>query len=276
MRMPAYRGVKKLLAVCLAALLLTFVAAGLALLGGVWPEASGDKVLKKGNITVDASHAEQGYIMVRGKEGSQKLKLRITKGGDTYTYDLNSRGEYEVFPLQLGSGRYTVTLYKNVKSNRYSKDGEVTVNAKLEREDAAFLCPSQYVNYTQDSAAVRMSMELCANLSTSEEKVRAVQEFMSKGFAYDYVRALTGSESYLGDVDGCLEKRMGLCQDFAAVAACMLRVQGIPTQLVIGYADDTYHAWNIVQINGEYRRLDITAELKGLSRDAEYTAERIY
>ena len=92
--MPAYRGVKKLLAVCLAALLLTFVAAGLALLGGVWPEASGDKVLKKGSMTVDASHAEQGYIMVRGKEGSQKLKLRITKGGDTYTYDLNSRGEY--------------------------------------------------------------------------------------------------------------------------------------------------------------------------------------
>ena len=69
---------------------------------------------------------------------------------------------------------------------------------------------------------------------------------------------------------------MGLWQDFAAVAACMLRVQGLPTQLVIGYADDTYHAWNIVQINGEYRRLDITADLKGLSRDAEYTAERIY
>ena len=45
---------------------------------------------------------------------------------------------------------------------------------------------------------------------------------------------------------------------------------------MIGYADDTYHAWNIVHINGEYRRLDITAELKGLARDAEYTAERIY
>ena len=163
-----------------------------------------------------------------------------------------------------------------MKSNRYSKDSEISLNVALEREDAAFLCPSQYVNYTPDSPAVLASMELCANLSSDEEKVRAVQDFMSRGFAYDYVRALTGPESYLGDVDGCFAKRMGLCQDFAAVAACMLRVQGIPTQLVIGYVDDGYHAWNNVLIDGEYRRLDITAVLKGLSRDAVYTAERIY
>ena len=176
--MPAYRGVKKLLAVCLAALLLTFVAAGLALLGGVWPEASGDKVLKKGSMTVDASHAEQGYIMVRAKAGAKKLKLRISKGKETYTYDLNGQEEYEVFPLQLGSGRYSVSLYKNVKSNRYSKDSEITLNVTLEREDAAFLCPSQYVSYTPDSPAVQASLELCANLSSDEEKVKAVQDFM--------------------------------------------------------------------------------------------------
>ena len=273
--MPAYRRARMLLSVCLAALLLTGVAVALALLGG-WPEASGDKVLKKGSMTMDASHAEQGYIMVRAKAGTKKLKLRISKGKETYTYDLNGQEEYEVFPLQLGSGRYSVSLYKNVKSNRYSKDSEITLNVTLEREDAAFLCPSQYVSYTPDSPAVQASLELCANLSSDEEKVKAVQDFMSRGFAYDYVRALTGPESYLGDVDGCFAKRMGLCQDFAAVAACMLRVQGIPTQLVIGYVDDGYHAWNNVLIDGEYRRLDITAVLKGLSRDAVYTAERIY
>ena len=47
--MPAYRRAKMLLSVCLAALLLTGLTAALALLGA-WPEASGDKVLKKGGM----------------------------------------------------------------------------------------------------------------------------------------------------------------------------------------------------------------------------------
>ena len=123
---------------------------------------------------------------------------------------------------------------------------------------------------------MRASEELCANLTTDEEKLEAVRDFMTRGFVYDYVRALTGPGSYLGDVDGCFETRMGLCQDLAAVAACMLRVQGVPTQLVIGYADNNYHAWNNVCIDGEYRRLDVTAVLSGFSKDVVYTAERYY
>ena len=273
--MPAYRERRRIAAACLAALLLTGMTAAFALLAAVWPQ-SGERILQKGSLTVDASHAEQGYILARGEAGSKKLKLRITRGDETYTYDLNGEGAYEVFPLQLGSGSYGVSLYKNVKSNRYSKEGEVSLKVSLSREDAAFLCPSQYVNYTQDSPAVRASEELCANLTTDEEKLEAVRDFMTRGFVYDYVRALTGPGSYLGDVDGCFETRMGLCQDLAAVAACMLRVQGVPTQLVIGYADNNYHAWNNVCIDGEYRRLDVPAVLSGFSKDVVYTAERYY
>lgn len=273
--MPAYRLKRRVAAACLAALLLALMASALAALSATWPE-SGKKLLRDGTLTVDASHMEQGYILARAKTSKKKLKLRISMGEETYTYDLNGEGEYEVFPLQLGDGRYRVSLYKNAKSNRYAKDGEISLKVTLDSEEAAFLCPSQYVNYTQDSPAVKASEEICAGLDTDEQKMEAVRRFMTKGFAYDYVRALTGPGKYLGDVDGCFEKRLGLCQDFAAVAACMLRVQGIPTQLVIGYADDNYHAWNNVYINGEYRRLDITAELSGFSKDTVYTAERYY
>lgn len=272
--MPAYRGVRRIAAACLAILLLLEVTAALALLAAVWPE-SGDRILEKGSLRVDASHAAQGYILASAKSG-EKLKLRISLGDMTYTYDLNGEGASEVFPLQMGSGRYVVSLYKNVKANRYSKDAEMSLDVQLDREEAAFLCPSQYVNYTPDSPAVQKSEELCAGLTSDAEKLEAVREFMSKSFVYDYVRALTGPGQYLGDIDGCYETRMGLCQDLAAVAACMLRVQGIPTQLVIGQADNMYHAWNSVLIDGEYRHLDITAALGGFSKDVVYTAERRY
>ena len=35
----------------------------------------------------------------------------------------------------------------------------------------------------------------------------------------------------------------GICLDYAAVMASMLRSQRIPTRLEVGYAQDAYHAW---------------------------------
>lgn len=59
-------------------------------------------------------------------------------------------------------------------------------------------------------------------------------------------------------------------------AAYMLRVRGIPTQRVIGYAGEVYHAWNNVFMDGEYQHLDITAEPGGFAKNTVYTAERYY
>jgi len=60
------------------------------------------------------------------------------------------------------------------------------------------------------------------------------------------------------------------------MVACMMRVQGIPCKLVIGYADRSYHAWNSVLLDGEFITLDVTADLKGISGDVVYTVERSY
>lgn len=276
--MFAFRRARRAAGACLLLFCLSCVWLGaLAMYGRiVWPEASGEETRRKNDLVLDISHMSDGYIMAKSVPTSKKLKLRIARGETIFTYDLNGTGEYEVFPLQLGSGSYTCSLYKNIKSNKYSKEAEVNFSAELSCEEAAFLCPNQYVNYTQDSPAVAKAQEICAGLETDAEKMEAVREFMVKGFAYDYVRALTTPSSYLGDVDGCFESRMGLCQDLAAIAACMLRSQGIPTQLVIGYADDIYHAWNHVLIDGEYQLLDVTAALNGIPGDAVYTMERYY
>ncbi len=37
--------------------------------------------------------------------------------------------------------------------------------------------------------------------------------------------------------------KTGICFDYASLMAAMLRVEDIPTRLVIGYAGDAYHAW---------------------------------
>ena len=52
-----------------------------------------------GGAVIDASNASQGYIMVKYSGGTSRIKVRISKGTE-YTYDLNTGGNYEVFPRQ--------------------------------------------------------------------------------------------------------------------------------------------------------------------------------
>lgn len=243
---------------------------------GRWPEASGEKRYEKGSLTVDASHTDEGYIMARAAAGEKKLKLRISCGESSCTYDLNNQGEFETFSLTMGNGSYTISLFKNVQGNKYTKAGAAEFFVEMQDENEAFLCPNQYVNYGQDSPAVVLSMQICDGLESDREKIEAVRDYIKGNFLYDFVKAATVSTGTLPDIDSCMENRMGICQDLTALAACMLRVQGIPTKLVIGYADRSYHAWNSVLLDGEYVLLDVTAEMKGIGTDVVYTAERCY
>ena len=66
---------------------------------------------------------------------------------------------------------------------------------------------------------------------------------MKSHFIYDYIKAATVKAGTLPDIDGSFAKKAGICQDLSAIMVCMLRTQGIPSRLIIGYADKQYHAW---------------------------------
>lgn len=244
--------------------------------GIIWPEASGRDVSSNDALTVDYSHASDGYIMCKGKPSNSRYKMRIEKDGQTFTYDLNTDGFYETFPLQLGSGKYKVSLYKNKSGKKYSSGGEVKISASMNNEYAAFLIPTQYVDYTSSSGVVAMSDELCAGLSSDREKFEKIRSWIKATFLYDYVKAATVASGTLPDIDGTLENRMGICQDLAAIAACMLRVQGIPTQMAIGYRNNEYHAWNYVYLDGQFQLYDPTMEVNDVTKEGKYTLERYY
>lgn len=277
--MRKHTGLQWKITVCLALICLTCMAAiALASIGdAVWPQADGVNEKSDGGLTVDYSHAQDGYVMVKGPESDKRLKLRISRGKATMTYDLNSNGEYEVFPLQLGSGEYQCVLFKNAKGKKYSQEGKVKFKVELSREDAAFLCPSQWVNYTAETQAVLLSEEICAGLESDREKFDAIRAYIQSNYVYDFVKAATVTGGTMPDIDGCYETKMGICQDLAAMAACMLRVQGIPTKLIIGYVGKNYyHAWNGVIIDGEEILYDPTLDLNAVSGNQKYTIERFY
>ena len=78
------------------------------------------------------------------------------------------------------------------------------------------------------------------------------------------------------DIDGTVRKKMGICQDLSAVVVAMLRSQGIPSKLVIGYADKKYHAWTKNKIDGKWVLYDPTVDLFAMQKPMKYTEERCY
>ena len=73
---------------------------------------------------------------------------------------------------------------------------------------------------------------------------------MTSNFSYDYDLAANPPTGYLPDVDKVLAARKGICFDYAAVMATLLRSQDIPCKLVVGYAGKIYHAWIDVYVEG--------------------------
>lgn len=214
------------------------------------PQASGSVTYANGSALIDASNASQGYVMVKYTGGTSRIKVRITKGTD-YTYDLNASGNFEVFPLTEGSGTYTVKVFQQVQGTSYAQVMSQTINVALADELSPFLYPNQFCNFTADSAVVATAASITAGISAPLSKVQAVYNYTVDNISYDYQKAATVQSGYLPVPDATLASRTGICFDYAAVMASMLRSQDIPTKLVIGYTGGAYHAWVSVYITGQ-------------------------
>ena len=87
---------------------------------------------------------------------------------------------------------------------------------------------------------------------------------------------------YVPDPDQTLNDKTGICFDYASLTCAMLRSQGIPTKLEVGYVGEVYHAWiscyvdetgwidNIIEFDGkDWSLLDPTLGANNKSKDVK-------
>lgn len=213
----------------------------------IMPVASGSATKAENSATIDYSNAKDGYVMVKWSGGgSPKLKVLIT-GPNTkeqYQYNLSADGSYNTFPLSDGNGSYSIGVYKQASGTQYTVVTTCTVSVQLSDEFAPFLRPNQYVNFNENSTAVAKAAELCKSCTTNLEKVEAVYNYVVNSLTYDTNKAATVQKGYVPNVDSVLAAGTGICFDYAALMSAMLRSQGVPIKLVVGYVGgSTYHAW---------------------------------
>lgn len=242
----------------------------------VWPTAPQTTVVDEGALCVDASNTADGYFAASSLMPSEnRLKMRVEKDGMTLTYDLDGSGEQQIFPLQLGDGEYQVTLYENVGGKKYAQAGHVSLSVQLADPLAPYLYTNQYVSYTPEDPVMAEAGQLAASQS-GEALYTSIHDYLIGGYLYDYIKALTVGTGELPDIAACYETKAGICQDLSALTVCLLRSGGIPAKLVIGYADDSYHAWVLAYPDGKETFFDPTAELDAIASPKDYDVERWY
>lgn len=208
------------------------------------PRRAGTVVHSNAKAGFDASNASQGYIMAWYGGSADKVKVQITGGGSTYTYNLNTAGRKEVFPLTMGDGSYTVAVYERVTGNQYALAYSKQISVKLESAFLPFLYPNQYVNFSASSRTVSVAGTLAADAADQLGVVTNIYNYVISHITYDSYKAANVQSGYLPSVDSTLAAGTGICFDYAAVMAAMLRSQQIPTRLEVGYVSGgTYHAW---------------------------------
>ena len=253
-----------------------------------FPE-TGDQKKTEGGLTIDYSHMDQGYVMVRAQKSDKRMKLTVEHGSVLLTYSMNNDEKYETIPLQYGSGEYTFSLgiAETADSSQYESAGTISLKCKIPDENSCFLYPNQYVSYSADSPVIEKARELCRDLNNPADIAKAICSYIQDVFCYDFVKSVTADEEQLPDIETAWKEKAGIEQDLSAVTCAMLRSQGVPAKLVIGTAEDSDNAtiswrhstsWVEIIIGGEILGFD---PAKGLYvRDSagwkDYKPERFY
>ena len=212
------------------------------------PEALGTTTHTCDVATIDVSNTSEGYLMASYTGSNEKVKLQI-KGPDgvTYTYNLHGNG-YEVFPLTAGDGSYTIGVFENISGTKYSTALSAQIDVTITNTYGPYLYPNQYVNFTASSLPIGKAVDLAFPANNDLEVVERVYNYIISNFTYDYDKAASVVSGYLPVVDEVYKANTGICFDYAAVMATMLRTQNIPTRLEVGYVGEEYHAWISVYI----------------------------
>ncbi len=240
------------------------------------PKSSGANILVGDCLKLDIGNASQGYFHAASVlNDARRKKLRVEKEDNCLNYDMKYPGIFEVFPLQFGSGQYSVSLWENTGGKKYTELGIVIFEVQLFREDASFLYPNQYVNYGSETPAVIEALNNMPGFN-AKQIYDSIKSYITKKYRYDYIKAATVKPGALPDINTCFEKKKGICQDLSALMVCMLRAKGIPAKLVIGYADKNYHAWVRVAVDGKRYLFDPTAAVTHQKCAASYKEERVY
>lgn len=273
-----------------------------------------DNVYENTEVVIDYRNTGKGYVNVKYKlpiNDNEKLFLNVNSPtGHDDMYEMTPEN-WLTAPLSDGDGTYDITIgtceiaftgddiITYISKTGTSKDRyaifnhtpfKKSIDVKLENPYAPFLTANCRVNYDEDTLCVKKAAILCADAESDIEKVEKIHAWVVQSIEYDHKYKNTSCITYFTDLDETYESRKGVCIDYAALMAAMLRSQGIPCKLECGSVwpsdSESGHAWVSVYVKeggevadgiylkgNQWNRMDPT--FIATTKNYEHTIERI-
>ncbi len=217
------------------------------------PVAAGIDVYQGPGMSVDYTNAGLGYVVVNylgSHTGKIKLGINystMAEGSSTYYYDFHGKTGPQVIPITEGDATYVFTMFEQVEGDSYSTADTLSLDITLDEPFGPFLHSNQFVDFSETTKAITEAKKLYEGTSDDLSFIAAVYNYTMKTIEYDESQADQARSGeiagYLPVLDEVVDTNAGICFDYAAVMTAMLRSQGVPTKMVLGYASGIYHAW---------------------------------
>jgi hypothetical protein len=205
-------------------------------------------------VSVDKEAFKKGIFKVGYISGNNKIvKVIVEKNDKRYIYKLRSDGVQESYALQMGKGEYKTTIYENLEGESYMPVYTEKIELELEDDKVIYLNSIQNINWTTTMTTIKKAAALIKKSKNDKDRLEIIYDFVVPYLKYDYEKLRNIDKlpnPYIPDIDITYVEKKGICYDYAAFFASMLRSAGIPTKLMMGYSKSVkeYHAWNEVYI----------------------------
>ncbi len=126
----------------------------------------------------------------------------------------------------------------------------------------------QMMRNETDAEIARLSKQLFLPGMNAETKAFLAHNYLAYTIDYTLIENASSLEkSYMQSAYGALIKKKCVCQGYAEAFKQLMDIAGIPCDIVCGQTkgSDTYHAWNIIKLNGEADNyhIDVTWDSTG-------------
>lgn len=217
--------------------------------------------------TIRRSVTQDGQVLITKLDGS-----RVSEDFYMYRNTLDSRGQraYDQICAGCAAGQEVITMSVLINEDELQRIFHsvlfdhpeffwLTADYIYYYNDEGYITefyPSYYSNDISDMTAeveqsVNNALASMWGLSSDVEKVKYAHDYLTN--TIDYVENDMDQTAYSGFV-----RKQTVCVGYAKCFAYMMHKMGIRCAIVTGSTGGVNHAWNILELDGEYYLMDVT------------------
>ncbi len=186
---------------------------------------------------------------------SRKVEKHIAEFDSNFTVMYRGKLDWDTFKEQLNDIKKIINFV-----NPYTAGYIDDFNGEVWEEDNGYMVEFDFTYLTDakkekkvDAYVQEFANKFITNDMDDFHRAKAVNDFVVQLATYSDEGASQGQSVY-----ELISKETGVCQAYALLAYRLFLVADLDAKYVYGYSDNELHAWNLVNVNGDWYHIDTT------------------